>query len=137
MYKHYESSEDVFVDREEYIEWMLDALEQCKDKVVVLHLKGIGGIGKSSLLDYWRKTVENNIPLDCQQYTDFYDRLNVLAKGAALVGIQLKRFDVLWQIRQRFVVSGRRRLPWPFPSLDLLLALAALSMQLDLKSLLN
>ncbi len=103
MYKHYDSSEDVFVDREEYIEWMSEALERCKDKAVVLHLRGIGGIGKSSLLDHWRKTVVESIPLDCQQHTDFYDRLNVLAKGAALDGIRLQRFDVLWQIRQRFV----------------------------------
>jgi tetratricopeptide (TPR) repeat protein len=41
--------------------------------------------------------------LDCEQYTEFYDRLNVLAKGAVLLGVRLQRFDVLWQIRQRFV----------------------------------
>ena len=27
MYKHYEISDDVFVDREEYIEWMNDGYE--------------------------------------------------------------------------------------------------------------
>ena len=32
-----------------------------------------------------------------------YDRLNVLAKGSVLQGVNLQRFDVLWQIRQRFV----------------------------------
>jgi tetratricopeptide (TPR) repeat protein len=41
--------------------------------------------------------------LDCEHYSEFYDRVNVLAKGAALHGIKLQRFDVLWQIRQRFV----------------------------------
>ncbi|MFX1270637.1 MAG: tetratricopeptide repeat protein [Promethearchaeota archaeon] len=82
---------------------MTEALRRCKEKSVVLHLRGIGGIGKSSLLEHWKKTVETTIVLDCQQYTEFYDRLNVLAKGAVLLGIPLQRFDVLWQIRQRFV----------------------------------
>ncbi|MBY8998747.1 MAG: tetratricopeptide repeat protein [Candidatus Thorarchaeota archaeon] len=103
MYKHYETSDDVFVDREEYIEWMNDALVRCKKKSVVLHLKGIGGIGKSSLLKHWIKTKERTIRVDCEHYSEFYDRLNVLAKGAALHGVNLQRFDVLWQIRQRFV----------------------------------
>lgn len=103
MYKYYDSSDDVFVDREEYIEWMSEALQQCNDRAMILHLRGIGGIGKSSLLKHWRNTITDNIPLDCQQYTEFYDRLNTLAKGAVLIGLQLQRFDVLWQIRQRFV----------------------------------
>ena len=103
MYKHYETSDDVFVDREEYIEWMDTALERCKRKSVVLHLKGIGGIGKSSLLKHWIRTKEKTVRVDCEQYSAFYDRLNVVAKGAVLHGVNLQRFDVLWQIRQRFV----------------------------------
>ncbi|NHJ14652.1 MAG: tetratricopeptide repeat protein [Candidatus Thorarchaeota archaeon] len=103
MYKRYEPSEQVFVDREEYLEWMDEALKRCKEQSVVLHIRGIGGIGKSSLLAYWTRTIDSTIRLDCQQYPEFYARLNVLAKGAILLGIQLPRFDVLWQIRQRFV----------------------------------
>lgn len=103
MYKNFEPSEKIFVDREEYLDWMDEALKRCEEKSVVLHLRGIGGIGKSSLLEYWKKTVASTIVLDCQQYTEFYDRLNVLAKEAVLLGIPLRRFDVLWQIRQRFV----------------------------------
>ncbi|MGY5854326.1 MAG: tetratricopeptide repeat protein [Candidatus Thorarchaeota archaeon] len=103
MYEHFMPSDRIFVDREEYIEWMSEALKRCKDKSVVLHLHGIGGIGKSSLLDHWTSTLDTTIRLDCQQFQDFYGRLNVLAKGAALLGIRLQKFDVLWQIRQRFV----------------------------------
>ena len=103
MYKHFEPSEKIFVDREEYLDWMDEALKRCEEKSVVLHLRGIGGIGKSSLLEHWKKTVETSIVLDCQQYTEFYDRLNVIAKEVVLLGIPLRRFDVLWQIRQRFV----------------------------------
>ncbi|MHA2149546.1 MAG: tetratricopeptide repeat protein [Candidatus Thorarchaeota archaeon] len=103
MYKHYETSDDVFVDREEFIKWMDEALVRCKKKSVVLHLKGIGGIGKSSLLKHWINTKERTIRVDCEHYTEFYDRLNILAKGAVLHGVNLERFDVLWQIRQRFV----------------------------------
>jgi tetratricopeptide (TPR) repeat protein len=103
LYEHFEPSEQVFVDREEYIAWMSQALERCRQKPVLLHLRGIGGIGKSTLLNFWLNTVEGAIRLDCQQYADFYSRLNSLAKGAALVGIRLQRFDILWQIRQRFV----------------------------------
>ncbi|KXH69967.1 MAG: hypothetical protein AM326_01365 [Candidatus Thorarchaeota archaeon SMTZ-45] len=103
MYEHYEPSERVFVDREEYLDWMAEALERCKERSVVLHLRGIGGIGKSSLLDHWKSTIDETIHLDCERYNDFYRRLNVIAKGAVLLGVNLKRFDVLWQIRQRFV----------------------------------
>ncbi len=103
MYKHYETSDDVFVDRKEHIEWMNDALARCKERSVVLHLKGIGGIGKSSLLNHWMNTHEKTIRLDCEQYSEFYHRLNMLTKGVVLQGVKLQRFDILWQIRQRFV----------------------------------
>jgi tetratricopeptide (TPR) repeat protein len=103
MYEHYEPEKHVFVDREQHLAWMDDALKRCKKKSVVLHLRGIGGVGKSSLLEYWDNTIEPSIRLDCQQYTQFYNRLNVLAKEAVLLGIKLRRFDILWQIRQRFV----------------------------------
>ncbi|MHA2159439.1 MAG: tetratricopeptide repeat protein [Candidatus Thorarchaeota archaeon] len=103
VYKHYETSDDVFVDREEYIDWMNEALVRCKEKAVVLHLKGIGGIGKSSLLKHWVQTNERTIRVDCEHHSEFYDRLNVLSKGLVLQGVNLQRFDVLWQIRQRFV----------------------------------
>ena len=103
LYERFEPSELVFVDREEYLEWMDKALKRCKERPVVLHLRGIGGIGKSSLLDYWTNTIDSTIRLDCQQYSEFYSRLNILAKGAVLRSVRLPRFDVLWQIRQRFV----------------------------------
>ena len=103
MYEHFKPSEKIFVDREVYLDWMSEALKRCKEKAVVLHLRGIGGIGKSSLLDHWTSTIDTTIRLDCLQYQDFYSRLNVLAKGATLLGVRLQIFDVLWQIRQRFV----------------------------------
>jgi tetratricopeptide (TPR) repeat protein len=103
MYEHFEPVDRVFVDREEYLDWMTEALERCKERSVVLHLRGIGGIGKSSLLDHWKNTIDDTIYLDCERYTEFYDRLNVIAKGAVHLGVNLRRFDVLWQIRLRFV----------------------------------
>lgn len=103
MYERFEPADRVFVDREEYLDWMVEALERCKERTVVLHLHGIGGIGKSSLLDHWKSTIDETIRLDCEQYTDFYARLNVIAKGAILLGVNLQRFDILWQIRLRFV----------------------------------
>jgi tetratricopeptide (TPR) repeat protein len=103
MYEHFRPSDDVFVDREEYLNWMDEALVRCKKKSVVLHLKGIGGIGKSSLLKHWIRTKEKTIRVDCEQHSAFYARLNVIAKGVVLHGVNLQRFDVLWQIRQRFV----------------------------------
>jgi hypothetical protein len=72
VYKHFEPSERIFVDREEYLEWMDEALERCRDKSVILHLRGIGGIGKSSLLDYWTRTIDSTVRLDCEQYSEFY-----------------------------------------------------------------
>ncbi|MFW9889735.1 MAG: hypothetical protein ACFFER_16220, partial [Candidatus Thorarchaeota archaeon] len=103
MYELYEPSERVFVDREEYIDWMTNAISRCKDKSVVLHLNGIGGIGKSSLIEHWSDTTDQSIVLDCSRVTDFYDRLDTIARGAARFGLDLRRFDVLWHIRQRFV----------------------------------
>ncbi|MFX1368302.1 MAG: tetratricopeptide repeat protein [Promethearchaeota archaeon] len=103
MYEHFRPSERVFVDREEHLDWMSEALQRCTEKSVVLHIRGIGGIGKSSLLDHWHQTVEKSIILDCSRITDFFGRLDVIAKGAVRLGISLSRFDVLWSIRQRFV----------------------------------
>ncbi|MFW9802868.1 MAG: tetratricopeptide repeat protein [Candidatus Thorarchaeota archaeon] len=103
MYEHFEPVDRVFVDREEHLDWMSDALQRCKEQSVVLHLRGIGGIGKSSLLDHWKNTIDDTVYLDCERYTEFYDRLNVIAKGAVHLGVNLQRFDVLWQIRLRFV----------------------------------
>lgn len=103
MYERFEPSEQIFVNREDHLDWMSEALKRCKDKAVVLQLYGIGGIGKSSLLDHWNRTIDSTIRLDCKQYSDFYSRLNVLAKGAVILGLKLPRFDVLWQIRLRFV----------------------------------
>ncbi|MFW9804125.1 MAG: tetratricopeptide repeat protein [Candidatus Thorarchaeota archaeon] len=103
MYEHFEPVDRVFVDREEHLDWMTEALERCKEQSVVLHLRGIGGIGKSSLLDHWKSMINETIHLDCERYTEFYDRLNVIAKGAVHLGVNLRRFDVLWQIRQQFV----------------------------------
>ncbi|MHA1904746.1 MAG: tetratricopeptide repeat protein, partial [Candidatus Thorarchaeota archaeon] len=103
MYKHFEASDRIFVNREEYLEWMDAALTRCKEKSVILHLRGIGGIGKSSLLNHWNSTIDSTVRLDCQQYTEFYSRLDILAKGAVRVGVNLRRFDILWHIRKRFV----------------------------------
>ncbi len=103
MYERFEPSERIFVDRVEYLKWMDQALARCQNKSVVLHLKGIGGIGKSSLLDHWANTIQTTIRVDCEQHSEFYDRLNIIAKGVTLQGVRLQRFDVLWQIRQRFV----------------------------------
>ncbi|NHJ14650.1 MAG: tetratricopeptide repeat protein [Candidatus Thorarchaeota archaeon] len=103
MYEHFRPSERVFVDRAEQLSWMSEALRRSREKSVVLHLSGIGGIGKSSLLEHWHSTIEKSIILDCGRVTDFFDRLNAIAKGAVRVGISLSRFDVLWSIRQRFV----------------------------------
>ncbi len=103
MYEHFRPSERIFVDRETHLSWMSDALTRCKEKSIVLHIRGIGGIGKSSLLEHWHSTIEKSILLDCSHTTDFYNRLDAIAKGAVRFGIKLSRFDVLWSIRQRFV----------------------------------
>ncbi|MGY5865124.1 MAG: tetratricopeptide repeat protein [Candidatus Thorarchaeota archaeon] len=103
MYEHYKPAQQIFVDREEYLSWMEEALGSCKAKSRILHLKGIGGIGKSTLLNHWTRTVDTTVRLDCQQYTEFYSRLDILAKGAVRIGVDLKRFDILWHIRKRFV----------------------------------
>ncbi|MFW9893932.1 MAG: tetratricopeptide repeat protein, partial [Candidatus Thorarchaeota archaeon] len=105
MYTHYEPFERVFVDRKGYLEWMEEAQGRCKNKSVILHLRGIGGIGKSSLIEHWQSSISSSIVLDCSLINDFYDRLDCLAKGAMRLGIELRRFNVLWHIRQR-VVKG-------------------------------
>lgn len=103
LYEHFKPVEPVFVDREEYLEWMTAALSRCQDQSVLLHLRGIGGIGKTALIEHWRRTIDHTILLDCGQVTDFFDRLDILAKNAARLGVKLRRFDLLWSIRLRFV----------------------------------
>ncbi len=103
MYERYKPIRRVFVDRESYVNWMSDALSRCKEKSIVLHLRGIGGIGKTSLFEQWRSQVDNTILLDCRRVVNLFDRLDALAKGATWLGIRLPRFDLLWTIRLRFV----------------------------------
>ncbi|MFX1474231.1 MAG: tetratricopeptide repeat protein [Promethearchaeota archaeon] len=105
MFKRFKPAEQVFVDREDYLDWMTKALQRCKDQSVILHLRGIGGIGKTALLNHWKRSIERAIFLDCSRVTDFYDRLDALAKGAVRLGIKLRRFDLLWSIRLRFVMG--------------------------------
>ncbi|MHA2314535.1 MAG: tetratricopeptide repeat protein [Candidatus Hermodarchaeia archaeon] len=103
MYERYTPSDRVFVDREEHLNWMMNALTRCQDKSIVLHLRGIGGIGKTALLNHWQNSVEASILLDCERITELYSRFDTLAKGAVQQGISLRRFDLLWSIRLRFV----------------------------------
>ena len=81
MYERYEFSERVFVDREENLNWMNNALTRCKDRTIVLHLRGIGGIGKSTLIEHWNNVVETSIFLDCSRVINIFDRLDAFAKG--------------------------------------------------------
>ncbi len=103
MYEHYKPVERVFVNRDTYLTWMDEAIKRCREKSVVLHLGGIGGIGKSSLLEHWNESVGNSTILDCDRAMDFFDRLDALAKRAVRLGVTLRRFDILWHIRQRFI----------------------------------
>jgi tetratricopeptide (TPR) repeat protein len=103
MYERYEPSERNFVDRERYLEWMNDALNRVEKESVVLHLRGIGGIGKTALIEYWKNSVEKSILLDCGHVIDYYDRLDSIAREAVHLGLRLRRFDLLWSVRLRFV----------------------------------
>jgi tetratricopeptide (TPR) repeat protein len=105
VYEHYEPSERIFVDRVEYLDWMDDAIRRCEEQSVVLHIRGIGGIGKSTLLEHWHDTHGGTILLDCDRVTNFFDRLDSLAKAAVRLGIKLSRYDILWHIRQRFIMG--------------------------------
>ncbi|MHA2379411.1 MAG: hypothetical protein ACXADS_09035 [Candidatus Thorarchaeota archaeon] len=53
MYEHFVPSERVFVDREEYIDWMDETLERCRRKSAVLHLRGIGETPRSSTSSHY------------------------------------------------------------------------------------
>ena len=103
VYAHYEPSEELFVNREKQLDWMDNALTQCHDQSVILHLHGIGGIGKTALLEHWKHTIEASLLLDCNRITHLFDRLESIARNAAQLGIQLRRFDLLWSIRLRFI----------------------------------
>ncbi|MFX1475253.1 MAG: tetratricopeptide repeat protein [Promethearchaeota archaeon] len=103
MWERYKPIKRVFVNRESYIDWMNDALSRCHEESVVLHLKGLGGIGKTSLFEHWKGMVQNTILLDCSRETTLFDRLDGLARTSAWLGIRLPRFDLLWTLRLRFV----------------------------------
>ncbi len=105
MYEHYQPSERIFVDRVEYLQWMEDSIQRCGKEPVVLHIRGIGGIGKSALLENWHDIHDNTVFLDCDRVTNFFDRLDALAKATVRMGIQLSRYDILWHIRQRFIMG--------------------------------
>ncbi len=103
MYEHYDPLARVFVNRDEFLEWMEEACNRCGEKSVLLHVHGLGGIGKSTLLDHWRHTIQESIIVDFSRHIDIMDRLDILARGAVRFGLKLSRFDLLWAIRLRFV----------------------------------
>ncbi len=103
MWERYKPIKQVFVNRESYLGWMTDALSRCQERSVVLHLRGLGGIGKTSLFERWKGLVEKTILLDFRRVKSLFNRLDALAKAAAWQGIKLPRFDLLWTIRLRFV----------------------------------
>ncbi len=105
MYEHYQPSERIFVDRTEYLQWMEDSIQRCGKETVVLHIRGIGGIGKSALLENWHDIHDHTIFLDCDRVTNYFDRLDAIAKASVRMGIQLSRYDILWHIRQRFLMG--------------------------------
>jgi tetratricopeptide (TPR) repeat protein len=82
---------------------MKAALDRCKTERALLFIHGIGGIGKSAIFRYWESSVTTSIFVDCGTHVDFFERIDAVAKGAQRLGIKLRRYDVLWHLRQRFV----------------------------------
>jgi tetratricopeptide (TPR) repeat protein len=75
----------------------------CSDSNVLVHIHGVGGIGKSWLLKHWSMEFDNSVLIDCRVHGDFYSRLNQLAAKIRSLGVDLPRFDTLWDIKTRYI----------------------------------
>lgn len=104
-----------FVDRRDWIEWMNTAIAKCDKGNVTVHIYGVGMIGKTTLLQHWRDTLESTIYIDFSSYYDLHSRLNVVAEGIRYLGCEIPRFDLLSAIKKRLLdgveppTSERRR----------------------------
>ncbi len=95
--------EEKCVDRNEWLKWMIEALNSCSNSNVLIHIHGVGGIGKSTLLKHWKKEYSNSLLIDCKIHGDFYARLERLASEFNRLDIKLPRFDTLWEIKVRSI----------------------------------
>ncbi|TFG99323.1 tetratricopeptide repeat protein [Candidatus Thorarchaeota archaeon] len=95
--------ENCVVDRNEWLNWMIEALNSCSNSNVLIHIHGVGGIGKSTLLKHWKKVYNNSLLIDCKAHGDFYARLDRLASEFNRLDIKLPRFDTLWEIKIRYI----------------------------------
>ncbi len=92
-----------FVDRQECLDWMKNAIETCANKSIVMHLYGIGGIGKSRLLKHWHDLYDGCILIDCAKLETPYSRLNHFARSVEHLGQNLPRFDFVRGIKLRLL----------------------------------
>ncbi|MFX0107617.1 MAG: hypothetical protein ACFE7R_04985, partial [Candidatus Hodarchaeota archaeon] len=104
-----------FVGRSEYLEELDKMIRGLKGKTRIVHLRGIGGVGKTALLRHIKKKHFPAIGVDCEDYSDLLARIERLATEAANAGAEVPRFDLLWNMRKEYLrLATVRRSARPF-----------------------
>ena len=82
---------------------MIQSIESVKNRSIIRHIHGMGGIGKSSLLKYWNETIDDSVLIDCNLFTDVISQIGNLVRSYKSKGFSFPRFDLLWSLRIRIL----------------------------------
>ena len=89
----------LIVGREDILSLLGQMLIDDRLERKILHLYGIGGIGKRTILRYWQKSIANSIFIDLSVQNTLLEQINYLAGQLRLREYNLPRYDFLWTIK--------------------------------------
>ena len=94
--------ERLFFGRKDILAWVDSWLQKCEGRGIILGIDGMGGIGKTAILQELDKIHKYSIFVDCSKH-DMMTLLNTISIRARYIGFDTPRFNHLRDIRLWFL----------------------------------
>ncbi|MHA2015619.1 MAG: hypothetical protein ACTSUH_07745 [Candidatus Thorarchaeota archaeon] len=102
-----ESRRRLFFGRKDILAHVGEMLDRCSDGGVVIGLYGMGGYGKTAILEMCSRLPDaHTFMLDLGSRRDFYERIGALGARARSIGIETPRFTCLYDLHT-WALTGR------------------------------